>query len=884
MRLTSCVYSIALLSTALFVPACDGPVGSAFSSETGGKNPDQPADTANSPARPKRERAPNRLARETSPYLLLHAHNPVDWHPWGPEAFEVARRENKPIFLSIGYSSCYWCHVMERQVFENEEIAAYMNEHFVNIKVDREERPDVDDLYMLALQIYYQATGSPAGGGWPLSMFLTPAGKPIAGGTYFPPEDRPGMPGFPRVMRQLHDAWINQQEQLTRTSDLLTREVQRLSRPGLSLTEVALDRSLVQSALEAVQASYDSEHGGLDFEADAPHGPKFPVPSRLMLLQSQIAAGDDATARMVDHTLDAMAAGGIRDHLGGGFHRYSTDRFWRVPHFEKMLYDNAQLAEVYVDAFQRTSRQPYRRIAEETFDFVLRELTDPRGGFYSALDAETDGVEGKCYVWTKDEVEAVLGADAARLFGAVYGLDRERNFEHGWVLQLRRPVAEAADELRVPLAELEMQLAEQRARLLKARQARPALLRDDKVLTSWNGLMIRAFARGGQVLQRRDYLAAAEKAALFVLAEMRDAEGGLQRTWRAEQSKLNAYLEDYAFLVSGLLALHDATGDEQWLHAARNLTDDQIERFWDEAGKAFFFTSDHHEELLARAKNAYDGAIPSGNAASVRNLIRLARHTGDERYAEHARATLEVFAPRLRDMPGSLPHMAQALHEYLAFVERTSRSAEPVDPSTSRPEPPAEPLAQRTPPRAGGAAAGEKETLVPFAVATPEEAAKHDKVSARAYLSVDRLPAGGKCSVAIVIDIAEDWHINANPARPDFVIPTELTLTAPQKTKLAEVKYPPGKDFRVAGFDELLSVYEKQTVLRGTLEVPAVAAGKTEEVQLTIRYQACNDKNCLRPMKLTLTGRVPVAKAGETVKPQNAALFPRTPTPARNSP
>jgi hypothetical protein len=471
----------------------------------------------------------------------------------------------------------------------------------------------------------------------------------------------------------------------------------------------------------------------------------------------------------------------------------------------------------------------------------------------------------------------------------VYGLDREQNFEHGWVLQMRRTVAESADELRVPLAELEMQLAEQRTRLLKARQARPALLRDDKVLTSWNGLMIRAFARGGQVLQRRDYLAAAEKAALFVLAEMRDAEGGLQRTWRAEQSKLNAYLEDYAFLVSGLLALHDATGDEQWLHAARNLTDDQIERFWDEAGKAFFFTSDHHEELLARAKNAYDGAIPSGNAASVRNLIRLARLTGDERYAEHARATLEVFAPRLRDMPGSLPHMAQALDEYLAFVERTSKSAEPVDPATSRADsevpPAAEPLAQRTPRRAGGKAAGEKETLVPFAVATPEEAAKHDKVSAKAYLSVDRLPAGGKCNLAIVIDIVEDWHINANPARPDFVIPTELTLSATQKTKLAEVKYPPGKDFQVAGFDELLSVYETQTVLRGTLEVPAEAAGKMEDVQITLRYQACNDKNCLRPMKLTLTARVPVAKAGETVKPQNTSLFPRTPTPpARNSP
>ncbi|QDU39448.1 disulfide bond corrector protein DsbC [Maioricimonas rarisocia] len=854
----------------LLLSACSLQGENAFSAEGDGK---AAADQSAPPAATAPEKAAhgeNRLARESSPYLLLHAHNPVDWYPWGPEAFERARREDKPIFLSIGYSTCFWCHVMERKVFSNEEIAEYMNEHFVCVKVDREERPDVDDLYMLALQVYFQAVGSSQGGGWPLSLFLTPAGEPIAGGTYFPPEDLPGRPGFPSVMQRVHDLWMTRRADIERGATMIAREVRRLSRPGLNLKLVPLSTDLVNASVEAVKGSYDPEHGGFDFNPQAPAGPKFPSPPKLQLVQVRIPQDmSGKLAEMLDHTLDRMAAGGIRDHLGGGFHRYSVDREWQVPHFEKMLYDNAQLAQVYVAAFQRTSRTSYRDIASETFDFVLHDLTDPAGGFYSALDAETDGIEGKYYVWSPEEVTSILGAEDAKVFSAVYGLDQPQVFEHGYVLRQRDALADVADRLQLPVSELQLKLDGMRAKMLAARGQRPQLLRDDKVLTSWNGLMIRALADGGRILREQKYVDAAEKAALFILRQMRDEEGRLYRSWRNGKAHLNAYLDDYAFLVDGLLALHTATKDDKWLNAARRLTDDQIAMYWDEAGHGFFFTADHHEELLARPKNAYDSVLPSGNSVSARNLVRLARLTGEARYRELAEKTLQAFMPKLQETPGGLAYLAVATHDYLAafgpsdgvgseglFAETPADTPTPDDEKTAR-----------------------AERLKPFAVLPEEEAAKHDKVSGSAYLSVARLPAGGKCEVAIVLSVKETWHINANPPQPDYVLPTEVIVSASHGTELAGINYPEGHAFMVEGFDEPLSVYEGKVILRGVLTVPEEAAGQIEELELLVRYQACNDKTCQRPMKMKLTGQIPVAPKGERIRSINQSLFPEKAKP-----
>ena len=456
----------------------------------------------------------NQLADETSPYLLLHAHNPVDWRPWGPEALQAAKDENKPIFLSIGYSSCYWCHVMEREVFENEEIAEYINEHFICIKVDREERPDIDDQYMLALQLYYQAIGSPQGGGWPLSMFLTPDAKPFAGGTYFPAEDKPGMPGFKSVTKQIHTLWTDREADLRKNGEFLTAAVERASQPQLALEKVELDESLVVGVVNALMDKHDPDHGGF-FNPEAPNGPKFPSAPNLAFLQNWIARGgfnhaDPATKQRVDAatkaislTLDRMATGGIRDHLGGGFHRYSVDREWRVPHFEKMLYDQAQIAEAYLYGNAQTPNPSYRVIAEEILDFVLRRMTSPDGGFYSALDAETDGVEGKYYVWSREEIDSLLGVADAKIFAAAYGFNEESRFEHGYVLFLPQSLESTAQDLHLLDSQLETRLAAMRSKLLTARQQRPALLRDEKILTSWNGLMIRAF-RVGRLLRTGD--------------------------------------------------------------------------------------------------------------------------------------------------------------------------------------------------------------------------------------------------------------------------------------------------------------------------------------------------------------------------------------------
>jgi uncharacterized protein YyaL (SSP411 family) len=797
---------------------------------------------------------PNRLAKESSPYLLLHAHNPVDWYPWGPEAFEKAKAENKPVFLSIGYTSCYWCHVMERKVFENETIAAYMNEHFINIKVDREERPDIDELYMLSLQVYLQLAGSNQGGGWPLSMFLTPSGKPIAGGTYYPPEDLPGRPGFMTVLKSVETAWRTQEKAVISTSEVLAKEVKRLSAPALVLTPPELNSSLVAKAVESVSTAHDPEFGGFDFSPESPDSPKFPIPSRLELLQTVGPFAEQAPEllRKLDQTLTRMEQGGIRDHLGGGFHRYSTDRHWLVPHFEKMLYDNAQLASVYTQAYVRTSQKNYRQVAEGTLNFLLRDMLDTSGAFHSALDAESDGIEGKYYVWSPDEVAKLLNGQELKIAELVYGLDQKSPFEVGSVLHLPKSIPDAAEALNLPVAELESKLEAIRGKLLTARQVRPALLKDDKVLTSWNGMAIQAFAEAGQAFGKHEYTDAATRAATTLLEKLKSDDGKLLHMYRGGVAKGPAYLEDYASLIAGLLALHQTTEDVRWLKEAQRLTDEMILQCADKRG-GFFINSIRHEELLARSKNAYDSVVPSGNSQAVRNLVRLAKLTGDGRYRDAARQTLEVFASQFEQSPAGHSFMAIGLAEYLAAFGTPANGANPlaalpvpVKPATPAPSNPTSPPAV-------------PEKLTVFAQPTADDAAEYPLVAIEASIAASQFRPGSKCPVEVTLKIQEGWHVNANPARPKFLKPTDLKAKFVNGATLGPVTYPPGQDLISEGADEPLSVYEGTVVLKTSIDVPADFAATDETVSFTLQYQACNEKACKSPVKVNFSGKVAVA-------------------------
>ena len=525
----------------------------------------------------------NRLIHETSPYLLLHAHNPVDWYPWDDEAIERAKRENKLIFLSVGYSTCYWCHVMEREVFSNPEIAEMMNKDFINIKIDREERPDLDEIYMTATQLLTQR------GGWPNSVFLTPDLKPFYAGTYFPPTDMPGRPGFPTILDAVHEAWVTREDEVIRSANQISETIaMATSRVFTSLTAKPLSRSLITGALDYLCTNYSPAYGGFG------NAPKFPNPANLEFLLNECErALDESLLKMATHTLDMMAYGGIYDQIGGGFHRYSVDAKWLVPHFEKMLYDNAQLAKVYLRAYRITEEPRYRRVAEEIFSFVFREMTAPEGGFYSALDAETDTEEGKYYVWTADEVQKVLDKKESERFANVYGVDKGPNFEGKNVLYVPEgPTAE--DELK--------SVASAREKLLTARAKREYPLLDTKVIVNWNGLMIDALAYGYEVLGEERYLTAASKAARFLLDTLKKPDGELWHTYTAGVTKQDAYLDDYAFFVKGLLALHRATGEEQWFNAAKTLTDTMIQLFSDDKNGGFYYTKADAKHLIVRTK------------------------------------------------------------------------------------------------------------------------------------------------------------------------------------------------------------------------------------------------------------------------------------------
>jgi len=596
---------------------------------------------------PSKERRPNRLAREKSPYLLQHAYNPVDWYPWGEEAFRRAKETDRPIFLSIGYSTCHWCHVMERESFENDEVAAYMNDNFVAIKVDREERPDVDAIYMSAVQAM---TGS---GGWPLSIFLGHDLKPFYGGTYFPPDDRFGRPGFLSLLNRIHEAWATQRDKIVASGAQIVDAIQREpSAKGAA----GVGPETLKKGYELFKGNYDATYGGFS------RAPKFPRAHEIMfLLRQSRRAGDREALDMITHTLDAMAAGGIHDHLGGGFHRYSTDPQWLVPHFEKMLYDQALLARAYLEAYQVTGREEYARVARDVFAYVLRDLRDARGGFHSAEDADSEGEEGKFYVWRPGEIRSLLGADPSRAFCAFYGVTDSGNFEHGAsILNVTRPLAVVAKEIGVAPADLEKILTDGRAKLFAARGKRIRPHLDDKVLADWNGLMISSLAFGGAVLDDPSYLEAASEAAGFVMSTL-EKDGRLLHRYRDGEAAVPGFLDDYAFLGLGLVDLYEATFDTRWLKESQRLAREMVRLFRDDADGAMTLVGRDGEKLILPTKEVYDGAIPSGNSVASVWLLRLGDITVDPDLQKVGRGILSAFGADVSRYPAGFPFFLMGL-------------------------------------------------------------------------------------------------------------------------------------------------------------------------------------------------------------------------------
>lgn len=648
----------------------------------------------------------NKLINESSPYLLQHAHNPVDWYPWGEEAFERARAEDKPLIVSIGYSACHWCHVMEHESFEDEKIAAIQNEHFINIKVDMEERPDVDQIYMNFVQL---TTGR---GGWPMNVFITPDKLPFFGGTYFPPAQRYNMPSWPQVLMSIAEAWDTKRDELLNSANDILGELRRLS--VSELTTSGIDDGLLEHAYQSFVRAFDAKNGGFG------GAPKFPAAMAMeFLLRYWKRTGDSGALEMVRKTAETMANGGIYDQLGGGFHRYAVDAIWLVPHFEKMLYDNAQLIRVFLHLYQIMQRPDreggrneqdesysltdarasahsdansdfFKCIAIETLEYVRREMTDATGAFYSTQDADSEGHEGKFFVWTPEEIAEVLGEEDAKEFCAIYDVTAEGNFEGKNILNIRGGVSgdlgsggSDADAL--------VQAGRLRSSLFDAREERVKPFRDEKVLTAWNGLMLAAFAEAAAVLDSEEYLEVAKRNAEFLLREMVTPQAALQagtpavqstrvlRTWKDGKAKLNGYIEDYANLADGLIELYQASGDAKYLHAAKELADTMITDFWDEENGGFFFTSNDHEELIVRNKDFFDNATPSGNSVAADVLLKLAKFYGEEKYERFASTALRLAAQQIKRFPsgfgralGTIEFMMSDVKEIAIVGERGS--------------------------------------------------------------------------------------------------------------------------------------------------------------------------------------------------------------------
>lgn len=731
----------------------------------------------------------NRLAGETSPYLLQHAHNPVDWYAWGPEAFETARKLNKPIFLSVGYSTCYWCHVMERQCFENEEIAAEMNQRFVNIKVDREERPDVDQLYMNAVQVITRH------GGWPMSVFLTPDLRPFYGGTYFPPEDMQGRAGFPTILRAIEGAYRERLGDVDKSATQLVKILQQMAEPQAPDEPFTIDERAIESWVERAVADYEPQFGGFG------SAPKFPRQTLLeMLLVHQQSHPNESRMKMIRHALDAMADGGIHDHLGGGFHRYSTDAQWLVPHFEIMLYDNAMLAWVYTEAFRQSGERRYAQVARGILDFVLREMTSPRGAFYTAFDAEVDAKEGLSTLWTAEEIVALLGSENAELFNQIYGIDLGPNFadpHHGdgrpdkSILYLREPLAAVAAKMNISVEELDSRLGPMREKLYAARRQRKQPLLDTKIITSWNALMIRAFAHAGLVLSERRYVEAAVRAVDFLLGEHL-VDGVLCRTSRDGVRRHDGFLDDYAFLIQAIFALEATRLDRKYIEAAGALTQTMRKRFEDRENGGFYFSAEDAADLIVRQKVASDSPLPSGNAIAA--MVLLA--SGEP---ELARGTLAAFARQVESYAEGMSSMVEAA---ILFVRDNGKFV--VAPGSAG-----------------------------LSVPTMQERASEVVTIEASWATSTEL--------RVVLKIADGFHINTREPGKDLIA-TQLSVAGDLAEQVVSVDYPPLREYsgRVN-----LGVLFKQTLASGQV------------VRLAITYQACDESSCLPPITKQFEVRVP---------------------------
>ncbi len=758
----------------------------------------------------------NRLRNESSPYLLQHAHNPVDWYAWGQEAFDAARRSNKPIFLSIGYSTCYWCHVMERESFESQDIAAIMNEHFICIKVDREERPDVDDIYMASVQIL---SGH---GGWPMSVFLEPQTlKPFTAGTYFPPEDKFGRPGFPSVLRHIAKAWADQRQAVIAQADQVANAVaEHLSR---STAPVPVGSPQVERAISELLSSYDPKDAG--FVASPQRAPKFPTPVFLDFLIG--AAWESQPARQaVIQTLDRMAIGGMYDQIGGGFHRYSTDEKWLVPHFEKMLYDNAQLASTYARAHELTRDPYYAQIVRETLDYVLREMTSPQGAFFSAQDAEVDGHEGHNYLWNKENLVQVLMSNGfldgdAEFALDVFGLQAGPNFidphhpEDGRknVLYLVDKPDKIAERRDTTVEDVNAMLGWTKAALLTERKSRKPPGTDDKILAGWNGLMIAAMADGGRVLGESKYIDAAAAAASFVRQDMRSASGGLLRTSCSGRAKIDAFLEDYALMIRGLIALHRATNDRKWIDQATELARLAKDRFWDVSGAGgggYFDTLANQSDLFVRTKSVHDGALPAGNSVMLLNLLDLRELTNQDGYRDDAIATLRGLSAAIYQHPtGSVLSVLGLKRVIDRHADRLEFSA-PPRPRSSLQAP------------------------VPVHIEIqPAEIEIRSNSTAR---------------FEVALRIQPPYHINAHQPSSEFLVPLKIELTGAEGLNAA-IDYPAGQTHESTSGEEIPGVHT------GTIAIPVrlTQSGKLAgRPHLAITYQACTDTECLAPQTSTV--------------------------------
>lgn len=747
-----------------------------------------------------KEKYTNRLIDSPSPYLQQHAHNPVDWYPWGSEAIQRAKKEDKPIFLSIGYSTCYWCHVMEREVFENPKIAEVMNRLFVNIKVDREERPDIDEIYMTATQLITKH------GGWPNSVFMTPDMKPFFAGTYFAPGDAEGRPGFPTILQKLNEQWVNNRAGIEESAESVESAIKATLSEG---KKGELPETMrIRDVLFHLRQYYDPNFGGFY------NAPKFPHETYLsFLLDFYKETKEKSAIDMAATTLDNIAAGGIYDHVGGGFHRYSTDSKWTIPHYEKMLYNQALITNNYSKILNISGGWYYRNIIEETLNFVQKEMTDEQGGFYSAFDAETDAVEGAYYVWTEKELRKHLTKDEFSLFNSVYKLaelpelPRHKHTE-GKTIYAKLPLPELAEKLKTSYEDLSNNISLINKKLFLQRSKRKLPRLDTKIIASWNGLMIEAFANAGLVIGNKGYVETAEKAARFILNNMQGDDGRLNRIWKDGKAYENGYLEDYSFLIKGLLTLYKASGDEYFILAAQDITKKTEDLFHDKENGGYYFT-DGSENLLIRIKKADDSAIPSGAAVLAHSFLDFYEITGEKKWLDKAKEVISASAIGINRAPVQYTHMVNALFRLSNLAGSENKYKEPI-------------------------------------LATASDFGSGNK--AHVYgriLSSEK----NKFNVDIKIEIEKEWHINANPASLDFLIPTTVDLRAHEAAKNIKISYPRPKKIKSPFDNKDINIYEGNIVIN----IKAEYKKPPKDLHAVATFQACRDNACLEPTSVVIT-------------------------------